>query len=446
MPRSIQNKTIVFFLVLLSLFISVSGTFAAESSTTDKGPTVYVILETNVRSGAGTNFEIIGKLNVGDAISKIGETGKWAIVDYNGKAAYVLRKALTNCDTEPAISVEAKQSVNVRSGPGTSYTIIGVLNRGEKVFQMGTFEKWTEIRYNGNFAYIYSNYVNKTIDKEASDVIDYLYTSIDGLEINIGKAIVILDIGERLKYLGEAESWYKVEWENSALYIQKELLTTVDIRNSTIKTSDKQFATLDRTSRIYSDSQATNSIYFMQSYKVPQRVMIIEDLGKVKKIAVFGYEVYVFNYDLSNYSSNYEKSRDDLALYNYELAKFGKEYRTKLKSNEYYGGFGYDNAENKCVLYFKKGSNPKINLESGFKIGECKFSIIELERGINEVHRIAKSLNWTEKSDYRVLLNTQDNRIDIIVSDKNTIEYQKFESLLRTYLRVGIYDLSLTVV
>ena len=45
----------------------------------------------------------------------------------------------------------ATDAVNVRSGPGTSYTVLGYLSRGEKVTITGTVSNgWTQIQLPGN--------------------------------------------------------------------------------------------------------------------------------------------------------------------------------------------------------------------------------------------------------------------------------------------------------
>lgn len=49
--------------------------------------------------------------------------------------------------------------LNVRSGPSTSYSIVGNLNFGETVARLRTVDNWSEIVFNNETAYVYSAYL-----------------------------------------------------------------------------------------------------------------------------------------------------------------------------------------------------------------------------------------------------------------------------------------------
>ena len=56
----------------------------------------------------------------------------------------------------------ATTSVNVRSGPGTKYSIVGGLNRGDIVKRTGESGKWIRVAYNGIEGYVYGEYLSDT--------------------------------------------------------------------------------------------------------------------------------------------------------------------------------------------------------------------------------------------------------------------------------------------
>lgn len=56
----------------------------------------------------------------------------------------------------------ATTSVNVRSGPGTKYSIVGGLNRGDIVKRTGESGKWVRVAYNGIEGYVYGKYLSDT--------------------------------------------------------------------------------------------------------------------------------------------------------------------------------------------------------------------------------------------------------------------------------------------
>jgi uncharacterized protein YraI len=55
------------------------------------------------------------------------------------------------------------KAVNIRSGPGKSYPVLGILHAGDYVEPTGVEKNgWTQISYNGANAYVYSTYLQST--------------------------------------------------------------------------------------------------------------------------------------------------------------------------------------------------------------------------------------------------------------------------------------------
>lgn len=59
-------------------------------------------------------------------------------------------------------TVYATTSVNVRSGPGTKYSIVSGLKRGDRVEWLGSEGKWGRVRYGGMICYVYGKYLSDT--------------------------------------------------------------------------------------------------------------------------------------------------------------------------------------------------------------------------------------------------------------------------------------------
>ena len=113
----------------------------------------------NVRSGPGTNYTILGKLSAGDKFEKLGVSGTWTKINYNGKAAYVSTKYVKAVSETTATYMQATANVNVRSGPGTSYSKLGQLYKGTIVPKLGTSGSWTKIVYDSKTAYVSTKYL-----------------------------------------------------------------------------------------------------------------------------------------------------------------------------------------------------------------------------------------------------------------------------------------------
>ena len=55
-------------------------------------------------------------------------------------------------------------TLNFRSGPSTSYSIISTLSKGTKVEVISTTNNWSKIIYDGKIGYVSSEYLSKSID------------------------------------------------------------------------------------------------------------------------------------------------------------------------------------------------------------------------------------------------------------------------------------------
>lgn len=63
-------------------------------------------------------------------------------------------------------------TLNVRSGPGTSYGIIGSISKNTKVDITGYYSptKWYQIKYNGMNGYVYSQYIDIPVEESDSKI------------------------------------------------------------------------------------------------------------------------------------------------------------------------------------------------------------------------------------------------------------------------------------
>ena len=67
-----------------------------------------------------------------------------------------------------AAPAEATAHVNVRSGPGTSYGVVDVLNPGEDVDVLGCRSGWCYVEHSGPDGYVSSNYLRRSSGSDSS--------------------------------------------------------------------------------------------------------------------------------------------------------------------------------------------------------------------------------------------------------------------------------------
>ena len=174
-----------------------------DNSTTGTTKYVSASVGLNVRSGAGTSYSKLGKLEYKEKVTVLSTSNGWSKINYNGKTGYVDSSYLkstvpgstndnTNNETTGTTKyVNTTSGLNVRSGAGTSYSKLGKLEYKEKVTVLSTSHGWSKINYNGKTGYVDSSYLqstvpgsngnnannnNNTVSTKANEVIAYAKT------------------------------------------------------------------------------------------------------------------------------------------------------------------------------------------------------------------------------------------------------------------------------
>ncbi|HEY1171395.1 MAG TPA: SH3 domain-containing protein [Verrucomicrobiae bacterium] len=130
-----------------------TGAVMAQESATVKATRV------NVRGQATLNSEVVTQLNQGEPIKVLeqitlekpgpGEPAKWAKIALPANTPVWVNASFIK-DGEVA-----SNRLNVRSGPGENYSVLGRLEKGAKVQAIRTVEEWTEIvAPEGTYAFV----------------------------------------------------------------------------------------------------------------------------------------------------------------------------------------------------------------------------------------------------------------------------------------------------
>ena len=116
----------------------------------------------NVRSGPSTSYSATASLRPGQVVVLISQSNGWYKVKlYNGTTGWVSSSYISKTDTYG----ESTASLNVRSGPGTNYSIKTTLKRGEIVTITKSSNSWYEIKTNSNITgWVSSKYINITTE------------------------------------------------------------------------------------------------------------------------------------------------------------------------------------------------------------------------------------------------------------------------------------------
>ena len=126
----------------------------------------------NVRSTASTGSRILTTLKKGSHITLLSKSGSWWKVEY-GKSlqGYCHADYITVIEGTPDKVATKSGSLNVRSGPGTSYSVRTLLPKGENVIRLSSQNGWSRILYHGTkTGYVSNTYLQGTSSNVPSSV------------------------------------------------------------------------------------------------------------------------------------------------------------------------------------------------------------------------------------------------------------------------------------
>ena len=117
----------------------------------------------NVRQNASTGSAVIASLKKGSYVTLITRSGSWWKVEYaQNKYGYCHADFITPVEGKPAQVITPDHNVlNVRSGPGTSYSRIATVNHADVVMVRSTANGWSRILYHGTkLGYVSSQFLS----------------------------------------------------------------------------------------------------------------------------------------------------------------------------------------------------------------------------------------------------------------------------------------------
>lgn len=157
-------KKIISFLTVMTVmaivFIAPIKTSAAELSSK-----VGVVSTQNtgliVRSSPSTSGTVLASLPKGGYVTLISNSNGWWYVEYGkGRFGYCSDRYISVTSATAKTVNITSGSLNIRSGAGTGYSIIGSLKKGEVVLELSSSSGWSKIVYFGTkVGYVSSSYL-----------------------------------------------------------------------------------------------------------------------------------------------------------------------------------------------------------------------------------------------------------------------------------------------
>ena len=126
----------------------------------------------NMRRNASSSSTVLERLDDGDKVTVLGESGNYFRVSYNGRTGYIMKQYIvepgkggeTQTVTGYPYGTTAKDDVNLRSRAAVSSTKLDVIPKGASITVHGVEGSFAKVTYDGKTGYAMTAYINmKTI-------------------------------------------------------------------------------------------------------------------------------------------------------------------------------------------------------------------------------------------------------------------------------------------
>jgi SH3-like domain-containing protein len=136
-------RTFWISLLLLLLTWSVCGQAAGITMVSVGGEKV------NLRKGPSTQYPIIWELGKGFPLKVIGSQGNWIkVADFENDVGWIYKNLVSK---KPHLIVQTNKNsrarINIRSGPGTKYEIVGKAEYGVVFETLKRGDGWVKVRH-----------------------------------------------------------------------------------------------------------------------------------------------------------------------------------------------------------------------------------------------------------------------------------------------------------
>lgn len=161
--------------VLLALVLLLAGTTALAA---DYPYDTVTNNNVNMRRNASSSSTVLERLDDGDRVTVLGESGNYFRVSYNGRTGYIMKQYIVvpgkdgevQTATGYPYGTTAKDDVNMRSRAAVSSSRITVIPQGASVTVLGVEGSFAKITYNGRTGYAMTAYLNmkKIVEESAT--------------------------------------------------------------------------------------------------------------------------------------------------------------------------------------------------------------------------------------------------------------------------------------
>lgn len=229
----------------------------------------------NVRTGPGLSYQVVTKVQKGDHFSLLMEEGDWYQIDLGSGekgwvANWLVDKSQNRSPSKTIATSGTIQTNNlrVRSGPGTSFSVIGSLNKGETVQILNQDENWYKIKGPFGNGWVSKEYVQSTSEGVPNSVPSSGATKsgqITGNSLNVrskpsteSRAIGKLNKGDQVIIHDEKNGWVQITFEDQLAWVSSDFVRKENRKKTKEANPSSATGTITATALNVRDSNTLN--------------------------------------------------------------------------------------------------------------------------------------------------------------------------------------------
>ncbi|GGD03911.1 N-acetylmuramoyl-L-alanine amidase [Pontibacillus salipaludis] len=317
----IRRSTAMLFLVMISsLFFLSTEINAAQKAIINVEPL-------NVRSGPGLTYNKVDQVHKAESFTVLQQKDKWVQIQLHDKKGWVAKWLIDlkeeNRSSSTSVVTSNVDDLRVRSGAGTSYSVIGSMDQGDTYPLKSTSGNWVQLSYNNESGWVWKQFVTTEQSVETTNETAVLNSSqsqsqakTEKGEITIktpvlnvrsegnlgGKVVSQVKEGEQYAYIQEKGSWFEIKYTSGKTgWVANWLVKKVPS-----KPEETQSVTLLYNGTNIRKGPSTNTSIVGRGSK-GQQFNVISHGNKWYEIEYNGGSAYVADWIVTSRSSNVEE-------------------------------------------------------------------------------------------------------------------------------------------
>ncbi|MBN8200670.1 SH3 domain-containing protein [Bacillus sp. NTK034] len=243
-------------LILVICLMLLAGITQEETQVKAENSSVTITTNNlNVRQGPGLSYPILGQAQKGDHFNVLSSEGDWIKINFQGEDGYVaswlVSDMTTNQTGEKAVSTNSQaiittDGLRVRKGPGTSYGVLGTIQKGTAYKVKSTEGSWVKLQTPYGDGWVANEFVQYSGSKKKNSLSSSKTGKITANSLNVrnkpslqSDIIGKLNSGETVAVLSQNDSWTEISFSGNTGWISSQYIA---VQSSPSESKPKQSA------------------------------------------------------------------------------------------------------------------------------------------------------------------------------------------------------------